>query len=231
MRRFRAGILPTARPVVEFPDNQGSWVMRKLLGVTVVGLLMSGCATSSLDYRPPSTNPVSNTKQVGAPFDQAWDSLVRQLSSDFFVINNIDKNSRLINLSFTSNKPSEFVDCGVSSRTFENARGKQTVVYSTADSAAFAIVNDKSIAFNIERKTKLDGRVNIYVAPSGSGTSVAVNTKYVVNVQSIATGFDGAPGGRGDNVFDFSTKQGFSSAEVSCYAKGTLENRILEMVN
>jgi len=205
--------------------------MRKLLGVAAVGLLMSGCATSSLDYRPPSNNPVSNTKQVGVSFDQAWDSLVRQLSSDFFVINNIDKNSRLINLSFTSNKPSEFVDCGISSRTFENARGKQTVVYSTADSAVFALVNDKSIAFNVNRKTKLDGRVNIYVAPSGSGTSIAVNTKYVVNVDTTAIGFDGSPGGGANNVFDFSTKQGFSSAEVSCYAKGTLENRILQMVN
>jgi hypothetical protein len=193
--------------------------------------VLTGCASSSVDYQPPASKPVANTKEVSAPFDQAWDALVRQLSSDFFVINNIDKNSRLINISFSSQRPSEFVDCGTTKRTFDNARGKRNYSYVTADSANFAVTNPQKLAFDISRKTKLEGRVNIYVAPTASGTSLAVNTKYALTVSSTAVNFDGTPGGNGSNTFDFSTKQGYNEQDLSCYAKGTLEQRILSMVN
>lgn len=205
--------------------------MRTLLTAVSLGIFLTGCASSSVDYRAPVPKSMTNTKDVSAPFDQVWDALVRQLSSDFFVINNIDKNSRLINLSFSTQKPSDYVDCGVTNRTFENARGKTNYSYQSADSSAFSVTNDKSIAFNMARKTKLEGRVNIYVAPIASGTSVAVNTKYVLDVDWSAVSFEGAPGGNGRNTFDFSTKQGYSSSDLTCYAKGTLERKILEMVN
>lgn len=205
--------------------------MRKLITLMVFGALLSGCATSSVDYRAPSSQGVSNTKEIDIPFDKAWDSLVRQLSSDFFVINNIDKNSRLINLSFSTQKPSEFVDCGVTNRVFENGRGKRNYSYAAADSSEFNVTNDKSMAFSMSRRTKLEGRVNIYLAPAGSGTSIAVNSKYALQINWSAVGFDGAPGGSGANSFDFSTKQGYSAPELTCYAKGTLERRILDMVN
>ncbi|KAA0995431.1 hypothetical protein FQ192_10320 [Pseudomonas sp. ANT_J12] len=203
--------------------------MHKTVALAALCLLASGCATSSIDYKPPTQSRITNTKVVNKPFDQVWDDLVRQLSSDFFVINNIDKNSRLINLSFSTQKPSEYVDCGVTSRRFENARGENSYVYKTADSSVFSLTNKQGNAFNATRNTKLNGRVNIYVAPAATGTSVAVNTKYVVDVAFVATSFDGQPGGREDLSFDFSTKQGFSSEQVTCYATGALESRILEM--
>lgn len=203
--------------------------MYKAIVVMGFCILATGCATSSIDYQAPTQSKIVNTKVVDKPFDQVWDNLVQQLSSDFFVINNIDKNSRLINLSFSTQKPSEYVDCGVTTRRFENARGENSYVYKTADSAAFSLTNQQGHAFNATRKTKLNGRVNIYVAPTSSGTSVAVNTKYVVDVIFVATGFDGHPGGSENLSFDFSTKQSYSGGEITCYAKGTLEGRILEM--
>lgn len=204
--------------------------MRVVVGALALAFL-TGCATSSLDYRPPSSQGMSHTKEVQIPFDQAWDAMVRQLSSDFFVINNIDKNSRLINLSFSTQKPSDFVDCGITNREFENGRGKRSYTYAAADSSTFSVTNDKSLAFNMSRRTKLEGRVNIYMAPAGSGTSVAVNSKYALQINWSAVGFDGAPGGSGSNTFDFSTKQGYTNSDLTCYAKGTLERRILDMVN
>ncbi|MBS6036494.1 MULTISPECIES: hypothetical protein [Pseudomonas] len=205
--------------------------MRKILSLVAIAASISGCATSSVDYRPPTGKAVANTKEVSAPFDQAWDALVRQLSSDFFVINNIDKNSRLINLSFSTQKPSDFVDCGTTNRAFENGRGKRNYSYASADSSDFSVTNDQSMAFNMSRRSKLEGRVNIYLAPTPTGTTVAVNSKYALQINWSAVGFDGSPGGSGANSFDFSTKQGYVAPELTCYAKGTLEQRILEMVN
>jgi len=188
--------------------------------MVAIATSISGCATSSVDYRPPVGKAVANTKEVSAPFDQAWDALVRQLSSDFFVINNIDKNSRLINLSFSTQN-----------RVFENGRGKRSYSYVSADSSDFSVTNDKSMAFNMSRRSKLEGRVNIYLAPNSTGTTVAVNSKDALQINWSAVAFDGSPGGSGANNFDFSTKQGYVAPELTCYAKGTLEQRILDMVN
>ena len=204
--------------------------MYKKVGIFLAVASIAGCATSSMDYTPPSSQVVVNSKKVSKDFDRAWDDLVRQLSSDFFVINNIDKSSRLINVSFSTSKPSDYVDCGSTVRKFSNARGEQVYRYLAADSSQFALTNNQHAAFNASRETKLEGRVNIYVAPGAGGTDISVNTKYVFTVDAKIVNFDGTPAGRDTSTIDFSTKSPHSSQALSCYAKGTLESRILEMV-
>ncbi|MFV3286874.1 hypothetical protein ACNFCI_22935 [Pseudomonas sp. NY15356] len=203
--------------------------MYKKISLIVAIASVAGCATSSMNYTPPSGATVVNSKKVSKDFDRTWDDLVRQLSSDFFVINNIDKSSRLINVSFSASRPSEYIDCGSTVRKFSNARGEQVYSYLSADSSQFAVTNPNHIAFNATRTTKLEGRVNIYVAPAQGGTDISVNTKYLLTVNFNAVGFDGTPGGGSTSTFDFSTKSPSESQDLTCYAKGTLESRILEM--
>lgn len=205
--------------------------MYKLLVCAAGIAVTAGCATSTASYSPPKTVQIQNSKVISKPFDEVWDGLVKELSSDFFVINNIDKNSRLINISFSSQKPSEFVDCGVTSRSFKNLRGDNNFVYNTADSAEFTTANDMGHLFNVRRASRLEGRSNIYVAPEGGGTNVTVNTKYVVSINMHATTVDGRPAGSESFVFDPSTKQAFSNGSVTCTATGKIERRILDAAN
>ena len=206
---------------------------RKLMKITTsttivaMSLAIAGCATSTTNYAPPTEAKVINTKFVNKPFDAVWDGLVKELSSDFFVINNIDKNSRLINISFTSQRPSEFVDCGTTSRTLKNARGDQSYSYKTADGANFTTTNDQGSAFNVRRTSRLEGRTNIYVAPESTGTNITVNTKYLVSVAMLVTAIDGRPAGSENFIFDPSTKQTFSNGSITCAAVGAIEERIL----
>lgn len=200
----------------------------KVVLLLAVGTL-AGCASSSMDYSPPASPAIANTRSVSTDFEKSWDELVRQLSSDFFIINNIDKSSRLINVSFSASRPSEYVDCGSTSRKFSNARGEQVYNYVTADSAKFATTNQNA-AFNVIRDTKLEGRVNIYVAPGKGGTDISVNTKYVFTVNAKIYGFDGSSATLNPTTIDFSTKSPYASPDLTCYAKGTLEARILDMV-
>jgi hypothetical protein len=201
--------------------------MKKEILVSVLALAASGCATSSINYTPPVAVNIENSKHVNQPFDLIWDRLVKNLSSDFFVINNIDKNSRLINVSFTSQHPSEFVNCGRTTRTFKNARGENTYDYKAADSTIYTATNASGIASNVRRLTKLEGRSNIYVAPEGNGANVTVNTKYVVNVNLTGTPFGGGPAWTANSIFDFSTKQSYSDAVVTCISLGTVESKVL----
>ena len=202
---------------------------RALLAIALA-LVVTGCATSKLNYIPPSVGAVDNQVSINGSFDSVWDRLVKNLASDFFVINNIEKTSRIINVSFSSNTPPEFISCGVSSREFSNARGTQKYEYDPASSTQYTFTDKGGLVFNAVRAARLNGRANVYVAPSDDGnTLVSVNTKYVVDVTQSFTNVYGQPVGNQNFTFDFSTKQPQVTPDgVTCVTKGNLEQMILD---
>jgi hypothetical protein len=206
--------------------------MNRLVLAGVLTVCIAGCATSSMQYSPPNKVSIVNSTKIAKPFDVVWDQLVRELSSDFFVINNIDKNSRLINISFSTNRPSDYIDCGRTVRAF-NGIGGDSSTYNAADSARFNVTNRIGQVFNVQRTTKLTGRANIYVAPESPGTSVIVNTKYVLDINSHATSLDGKPAGQSSSSVDFSTKTSSDQTAngPACSTKGVIEQKILAFVN
>jgi hypothetical protein len=199
-------------------------------------VLVAGCATSEVDYSPPLVSQVDNEAEIPGDFDAVWDRLIKNLASDFFLINNVEKASRIINVSFSSNEPEKYVDCGVSHRSFTDARGKTDYFYPTAKSSVFVFVDTQTgQAFNARRQTKLEGRANIYVATTSENTTtVSVNTKYVFNINLTFTDINGVPAGGTSNSFELSTKTPFipntdnPTAEIiSCASAGVLEKKIL----
>ena len=203
--------------------------MRTGLLVCILAVAAAGCATSKLNYTPPVLETVHNQVVVDAPFEEVWDRLVKNLASDFFVINNIEKSSRIINVSFSTNNPSDFVTCGLTSREFSNARGTQQYQYDPASSAQYTFTDVKGMLFNASRTSRLNGRTNVYVAPDDSGgTMVSVNAKYVVDVSLSFTNVYNQPAGAQNVSFDFSTKQPQVKTDgVTCIAKGNIEAKIL----
>ena len=202
---------------------------RQVLLVVALILVTTGCVTSSFNYTPPAITDVDNQIVIDDPFDEVWDRLVKNLASGFFVINNIDKNTGIINVSFSSNTPTEFVSCGVSVRKFTNDWGTQVYEYDPSSSTQYTLGNILSVR-DVVRDTRLDGRTNIYVAPSNEGgTTVSVNTKYVVDVTLSYTDVYHRPAGSENFTFDFSTKQPqVTSDGITCVAKGNVEDKILD---
>lgn len=202
--------------------------------VTVICLITFGCASATVDYFPPSSlETPENELTVNEPFEKIWDRMVRNLSADFFVINNIEKASRLINVSFSSSEPSHYVNCGRSKRVFTSAAGTQVYQYETANSSVYSWADAQGRAFNIQRKTNLDGRTNIYIAPEEGKTVVRVNTRYILNVEMKMYRPTGQFLGEDLITYAFNTKQVFEKPEpqfnviVKCVALGTLEEKIL----
>jgi hypothetical protein len=206
--------------------------MKNLAMAGLAVCFASGCATST-NYVPPGRVAVTNAIKVDRPFDNVWDQLVRELSSDFFVINNIDKNSRIINISFTSNQPSDYVDCGRTSQTSSGIFTGGVTQYNTADSVTYYTNDRIGQAYTVRRTTKLDGRTNIYVAPEGQSTNVAVNTKYVLGMNTVITAYDGRQVNQASKAIDFSTKSPANptSSEAGCATKGVIEGKILSLVS
>jgi hypothetical protein len=218
--------------------------------------LLCGCATQGANtsqYTPGNRTKIDNETTVDGSSSRVWDVLVRDLAKSFYVINNIDKESRIINVSFTSTEPADFVDCGRTVRTFTEGSNVERYEYDVAGKATFKVAANKQEhpAFSNyavwSRSPTLEGRSNVYLAPAAGDagkTTVSVNTRYVLNVRlkgdAFAKHISGGVQGRGrlpedTATFTFNTNtvgtgDSANGVVVTCFSKGKLEKEILQMV-
>ncbi|MCF7897750.1 MAG: hypothetical protein K9L87_03265 [Candidatus Omnitrophica bacterium] len=232
--------------------------MKKVIYLLALVLVFSGCAkvgTSTFKYTKPDFKRVTNSTIIDKPFSKVWDKLVEKLSESFFVINNIDKDSRIINVSFSTSQPEEYIDCGNTSRTFERGKQFHSYNYNVAEPSSFKMTGGtpNNTAFEIthviNRKPSLEGRVNIYVAPQDkNSTKVLVNTRYIFNVDARGQTLFISPISKQttsrqpipplSNSLSFTTNQKNSKdwgevgnhVYVTCQSTGELENQILNFI-
>lgn len=213
--------------------------------------ILAACAsagTQTTTISPAPEYQVQNEETVPAPSSATWDRLVRQLSQGFYVINNIDKASRLINFSFTSDAPQNYVDCGSTHRTFDRGNEHDTYDYQVAQSSSFKEGEKRGnliYTWFLTRTTSLEGRANVYVAPKDStNTTVSVNVRYVLTITATGTyesdsviGVEGPSNSMNPQsvTITFSTNEPHSAnvgtpaypQTVTCHSRGVLEKEIL----
>ena len=177
------------------------------------------------------------------------------MAKSFFVINNIDKESRIINLSYSSNRPQDYVDCGRTKRTFTDGKITENYEYGITDNqVTFKMSPDHqedprfSQVGTIIRNASVDGRANVYVAPDNSGTIVSVNAKSIVKVTTngevVTKNLVGTimarralPSGVTEvtSVTKGATQNtvlsGTTAENITCYSTGRLEKDILDLAN
>jgi hypothetical protein len=200
--------------VVGNPDL-GDLLMPSLLkNVLIVGLclIVTSCAQRKgpinfeQTYTPPELDrSFTNTVVLNQNFQDTWNQIISNLAKTYFVINNVEKDSRIMNVSFSVTEPQKYVDCGRSKRTVELRSGvtlekeyevtksvtvplAYPVLYGTPGSGFAAATTIANILWDygvVEKKrwTALSGRSNIYLAPKGKNqTEVSVNTKFKFGV-------------------------------------------------
>lgn len=223
----------------------------------LAAITLSGCATqgrNSLSYQEPTaTATTTNETTLQKPYSEVWDSLVRELSKSFYVINNIDKESRIINLSFTSQQPTDYIDCGRSTRVYTQGERTERWEYPVAGKAAYKVASDRqdhpAFAYyaNINRSTALDGRANIYIAPvpdNAKATNVSINARYALTIRMsgdvVAEHVSGAIHPRGQihpepTVIAFNTNHTgrhdqAGGPPIICNGTGKFEREIIDML-
>lgn len=198
-------------------------------------LAIVGCA-GQVNYRPPApSGNFVNSKEVNKSRDDVWATLIPALGRQFFVINNMDKSSGLINVSYNGD-PEKYVDCGYITSEVQNATGKRT--YSFPGSSAnqtYQMFTPQMILVSINRRMDLDGRINLILESAGPTKTVAtVNTRYVVKREQDFRGSDGKSGRQSNTVsFNGGSVGSFPGSEnqaAQCRSTGALEKEILELI-
>ena len=188
-------------------------------------LLVSGCATPQQNsYVPPTAGKYANTTEMPYGVDEAWKRLVRAASGTFFAIENFEKDSGLMTLSFSTDSVNA-IDCGT----------MNGVPYTTW----FRRPENQTSDVNVQ------GKMNLLVEEIDANTTlVSVNARYIVNMSasgyvynwitsqnqffqtSLNMNFD-SNGMGSDNV---STAAPGTSSYRACAPTGEVENTVLRAI-
>jgi len=236
-------------------DNarRGKMKAHNIVFLTTIAFVLGGCityATSTFNYEDGGGARVKNETVVNKPFEDVWNGLVKRLAKSFFIINNIEKASRLINVSYSTDSPEEYIDCGNTTRTFTHGDDNLEFHYEVAADSFYKyatgdpsknewLTGEPHFVGYVERSTNLEGRINIYIAPKEQKTDVAVNTRYILTITTSGQITRENVYGNvvesnaltpSSSVISFNTNQPNKSNEgISCFSKGVLEAEILEM--
>jgi hypothetical protein len=231
--------------------------MKSKFVVMAIMFFVSGCAAAqginTVKYDPPTPVKVKNEVVIAKPYAEVWDKLVKELSKSFYVINNINEDSHIINISFNFNHPAEYADCGKTHRSYTQGDSKEVFYYDVAGTSEFKVATplqpDKNFSYFVlvRREPTLEGRANIYIAPSEidkNKTVVIVNASYVFTArakgQVFAKNFLGnvvsyerMP--EETSIISFNTNSpgsiGGTGEKVTCCSTGKLEKDIIGMVS
>lgn len=170
------------------PDQLNQGKHMRHLSIVTLSVCITACA-GKVDYIRPTAQvrPLSNIKVVERPRDAVWNASVPELGKQFFVINNIDKSSGLMNISYTGD-PERYIDCGRIISYVMNAYGERTYDFAGAKAQQYFEILNPSIGYlNIDRRMSLEGRVNLIFEEVGpNATRVTANTRYIATRTQIA---------------------------------------------
>ena len=210
------------------------------LVLATVGGLLAACVSGQTQYTPPgSGTSATNFRVVDRPFEDVWNSAIPKIGKTFFVINNLDKASGLINVSYAGD-PEKYLDCGRAIFDVEGPQGKRHFEFPGAVQHASYLTTapipgnlfGRQQLVPIERNMSLDGRVNLVFEKIDSAhTRVTATTRYVVTrtlsiLQSSRTDSISFTSG-GEASFPPAA----NGAAVLCRPSGSLESDLLAMVS
>jgi hypothetical protein len=217
--------------------------------------VLSGCATqgiNSVNHKINSPQKVEHEKIFDKPYSEVWEELISELTDNAFILEKIYADANLINVSFSSNNPEKYVDCGETTRTYKQGNDIDTYIYNPAQSIGYRLASKGQphpylrYFYYIKINTYLETQSNIYILNvDNNRTKLTVEIKYFLYIevtgQSYAQPSDGnpftlrkLPSEKTSVVFwtnSPATQISDNGEKMICSSKGTIETRILSLVN
>ena len=219
--------------------------MKRLSFIFLLLFFFSGCA-GHYTYTPPESPPPGDFSIVlNQPKAVIWAKMIPRLGKEFFTINNLDKTSGLVNITYQGD-PEKYVDCGSTESLVKNVRGQRTYNFpvSRGDQEFEALMGRQ--LFIVSRKMVLESKMNLIFEEMGKGkTKITANANYVLtntqNNRQISAFLDTNEKGTFDvepdeaiETINFKSNgsASFKStiANGKCFATGQFERDVLALV-
>lgn len=144
------------------------------LSILILGL--SSCVSVKAVYKPPVQETSLNkySKIINKTYDEVWNSLITYSASTFFGIENFEKESGLLTLSFGASNPQDYVTGGY---------WKTDIVYGFNE---LHFEGDYVEYVSLYQNGSLSGKMNIVVKRiNDNSTQVIVNARYIFSSNVI----------------------------------------------
>jgi hypothetical protein len=216
--------------------TEGSAMLQRFLAVAAA-LSLGGCVTGGMTLQQPdTTRAVTNVKIILKPRDAVWATAIPALGKQFYVINNVDKSSGLVNLSFAGD-PRTYIDCGHVTTVVNNARGEYRYTFDGASpEERYQAYSQQGGFVTVHRKMAIEGRINLIFEEDGpSSTKVTANVRYTVTRSGVQQAIGNPTSQPFSDVIGFNSKGGdvftpSSSGSMRCVSTGKLETDILSLI-
>lgn len=191
----------------------------KKIYLVLFAFTISACSTVNY-VAPEQYEDIELNKVINRSFDDTWSSIIDYASASFFGIDTFEKSSGLITLTFGTQNPELYADCGDFSADYWTG-----------------LVNEGQVTFEgnymewIARNGgNLSGSMNITARSlDDQETQIRVNAGYLITY----------PTEQGTHTWNFSTGGGDTSmvmsqgrrAERTCVSTGEAEKLILEAID
>ena len=196
--------------------------MKKFLSSLVMTILLSSCAvekeklTENIGkYVPPNIDDTNfkNSTISNKNFDETWNSVIDFVNDSFFKIENLEKDSGLLTLSFGAKEAEKFIDCGDFEYTlfFTGEEFKGSYI-DYAKSGLLAVLEAK-MNINIE---KIDNE----------STKISINTNYTYSTQHALGYYDP----KLNQTYSFESG-GYQTIDVINPIKGSIPTRTCKSTN
>ena len=196
--------------------------MKKILSSLVITVLLSSCAvekeklTENIGkYVPPNIDNTNFKNSIisNKNYDETWNSLIDFVNDSFFKIENLEKDSGLLTLSFGAKEAEKFIDCGDFEYTlfFTGEEFKGSYI-DYAKSGLLAVLEAK-MDINIQ---KIDNET----------TKISINTNYTYSTQHALGYYDP----KLNQTYSFDSG-GYQTIDVINPIKGSIPTRTCKSTN
>ncbi len=196
--------------------------MKKFFSTLVMTVLLFSCAVEKEiltenvgKYVPPNTDDTNfkNSVITNKSFDETWTSVIDFVNDSFFKIENLEKDSGLVTLSFGSKETENFIDCGEFEYTlfFTGEEFKGSYI-DYAKSGLLAILEAK-MNINIQ---KIDNE----------STKISIKTNYTYSTQHALGYYDP----KLNQTYSFESG-GYQTIDVINPIKGSIPTRTCKSTN
>ena len=200
-----------------------------------VAFIVFGCASQKILYTPPTSKKVPKSDiTLKKDFQTVWENTVENLTKSFFVINNIAKESNIINVSFSiNNNTKKYIDCGYTTLTVNDEVNlvNQSTSYATYPFVYKASPVDIYVGRG-ERTQSLDGRINLFIKKLENKTTVyRVNIRYILKRNLKRYTREGHQYLNENRTVSFNSGDEGSFGKLRCRSTGALERQMLALPN
>lgn len=204
-----------------------------LLVLALVFAICAGCGTIQRNTTPPPDYQAEDSRVFNQPYEKVWQAVVQSVGSSFFILDNIQKDSGILTLSFSVQDPNEYIDCGIMNTQGTGLYSSRSISIPWASAGPYVEPNPHPTlgVINLVHSNTLSGKVNILVQKLGAKqTKVSIKTRYVL----VHTGIVQETGTHASHTMSFNGNETgkFSNSpnSIVCKSRGTMDKMILDNI-